>query len=75
MSCFAFPYLLLPWMLDFTLAPMFSLVSCQEIFIRIAFSPNFWLVLAGFLDVQFILIRRFDGGFDLAVCLKFQIAR
>ena len=28
----------------------------------------------GFLDVQFIHIRRFDGGFDLAMGFKFQTA-
>jgi hypothetical protein len=39
-----------------------------------AFLSNFWIVPDGFFDVQFIHIRRFDGGFDLAVCLKFQIA-
>ena len=75
MSCFAFPSLLLPWRLDFALAPMFSLVSCQEIFIQIAFSPNFYLVPVGFLVVQSIQIHRFDDGFDLIVGLKFQIAR
>ncbi|MFZ5809273.1 MAG: hypothetical protein ACOY16_08320 [Chloroflexota bacterium] len=32
-------------------------------------------MLAGFLDVQCIHIRRLDGGFHLAVCHKFQIAR
>jgi hypothetical protein len=63
------------WMPDFALAPLFPLVSCREIFIQIAFSPNFWLVPVGFLVVQSIHIHRFDGGFDLIVGLKFQIAR
>jgi hypothetical protein len=36
---------------------------------------NFWLALAGFLDVQFIHIRRLDSDLDPAVCLKFQITR
>jgi len=40
-----------------------------------AFLPYFRISPDGFLDVQFIHIRRFDGGFDLAVGLKFQIAR
>jgi hypothetical protein len=62
-------------MLNFVLAAMLPLVSCQDLFIRMAFSPHLQLVLAGFLDVQFIHIRQFDGGFNLAVCLKFQIAR
>ena len=73
MSCFAFPSLLLPWMLDFSRAPRFPLVSRQEILIRMPFSPNFWLVLAGFLDVQSIQIHLLDGGFDLAACLKSQM--
>jgi hypothetical protein len=75
MSCFAFPSLLLPWMLDFTLAPRFSLVSRQEIFIRMPFSPDLQLVLAGFLDVQSIQSHPFEGGFDLAACLKSQMVR
>jgi hypothetical protein len=74
MSCFAFPSLLSYWVLDLTLAPVFPLVSCQAIFIRMPFLPDLQLVLAGFLDVQFIHIRRFYSGVDLAVCLKFQIA-
>jgi len=75
MSCLAFPSLLFPWMLHFSLAPLLPLVSFRYLFIRMAFSLDLQLVLAGFLDVQFIHIRRFAGGFDLAVCLKFQIAR
>jgi hypothetical protein len=75
MSCFAFPSLLSYWVLDLTLAPVFPLVSCQAIFIRMPFLPDLELVLAGFLGVQFIHIRRFYGGVDLAVCLKFQIVR
>jgi hypothetical protein len=71
MSCLAFPPLLFYWMPDLTLAPVFQLVTRQAIFIR---TPDLLLVLAGFLDVQFIHIRRFYGGVDLAVCLKFQIA-
>jgi hypothetical protein len=64
MSCFAFPFLLLPRMLDFTLAPRFPLVSHQEISIRMLVSPDLQLVLAGFLDVQSIQIHPFDGGFE-----------
>jgi hypothetical protein len=75
MSCLTFPPLLFYWMPDLMLAPVFPLVSCQEISIRSPLSPDLQLVLAGFLDVQFIHIRRFDGGLELAVCLKFQIAR
>jgi hypothetical protein len=41
----------------------------------LSLSANFWLALAGILDVQFIHIRRLDKGFDLAVCHKFQIAQ
>ena len=73
MSGYDSPLSLFHWTLDFALAPLFPLVSCQEIFIRLPLSPNFWLVLAGFLDVQFIHIRRFDSGFNLAVCLKSQM--
>jgi hypothetical protein len=71
MSCLAFPPLLSYWVLDLTLAPVFPLVTRQAIFIR---TPDLPLVLAGFLDVQFIHMRRFYGVVDLAVCLKFQIA-
>jgi hypothetical protein len=75
MSCLAFPPLLFYWMPDLTLAPVFPLVSCQEIFIRMPFLPDLQLALGGFLVVQSIHIHRFDGGFDLIVGLKFQIAR
>ena len=73
MSCFAFPSLLLHWMPDLALAAILPFLSCQDLFIRMAFSPDLQLVLAGFLDVQFIHIRRLDDGFDLAVCLKSQL--
>jgi len=69
------PLSLLHWMLGFALVAMLLLVSCQDLFIRMAYSPDLQLVLAGFLDVQFIHIRRFDGVFDLVVCLKFKIAQ
>ena len=75
MSCFAFPSLLFHWMLDFALVPRFPLVSRQEIFIRMPFSPNLQLVLVGFLVVQSIRSHPFDGGFDLAACLKSQMVR
>jgi hypothetical protein len=74
MSCFALQSLPFHRMLDFALTPMFSLVSNQEIFIRIPFSPNFWLVPVGFVVVQSIHIHRFDGGFDLTACLKSQMS-
>jgi len=75
MNCFASPSLLFYWVLDFTLAPMFLLVSYQEIFIRVPFSPDLQLVLGGFLVVQSIQIHQFDGGFDLIACLKSQMVR
>ena len=73
MNCFASPSLLFYWVLDFTLAPMFLLVSYQEIFIRVPFSPDLQLVLGGFLVVQSIQIHPLDGRFDLIVCLKSQM--
>ena len=69
------PRPLIHWMLDFALAPLFPLVSCQEIFIRWPLSPDPWLVLTDFFVVQSMYIRQSDGGVDLIVCLKFQIAR
>jgi len=75
MSCFAFPSLPFYWMLDFALAPMLPLVSCQEIFIQIPFSPDLLLVLGGFLVVQSIQIHQFVGVFDLIACLKSQMVR
>jgi len=41
----------------------------------LSLSADFWLAMAGILDVQCIHIRRLDSDFDLAVCLKTQIAR
>jgi hypothetical protein len=52
-----------------------TLVSCQEISRRLSLSANYWLALSGILDVQFMHIRQWDSGSDLAVCHKFQIAR
>jgi len=72
MSRFAFLSLLFSWMLDFTLAPMFPLVLCQEIFIRI---PDLQLVLVGFLVVQLMQTYQFDGGLDRITCRKSQMAR
>jgi hypothetical protein len=74
MSCFAFLPLLFYWMLDFTLAPVFLLVSCQAIFIRMPFLPDLQIALGGFLVVQSIQGHPFDGGFDQAGCLKSQMA-
>ena len=75
MSCLAFPPPFFYWMPDLTIAPVFLLVSCQEILIQLPLSPDFWLVLAGFFVVQSIHSYRFDDGFDPIVCLKSQIAR
>jgi hypothetical protein len=75
MSGYDSPRPLIHWMLDFALAPLFPLVSCQEIYIRWSLSPDPWLVLTDLFVVQSIHIHRFDGGFDLLLCLKFQIAR
>ncbi len=72
MSCLAFPSLLFHWMLDFVLAPVLPLVSCQEILIRIL---DLQLVLAGSLDVQSIQIHPLDGRFNLTACLKSQMVR
>jgi hypothetical protein len=59
-SDYDFPLSLIRWMLDFALAPLFPLVSCQAVFIQSAFFPNIWLAPVGFLVVQSIHIRRFD---------------
>jgi hypothetical protein len=67
MSCLAFPPLLFYWMLDFTLAPVFPLVSCQKIFTRI---PDLQLVQTDFFVVQSIHIHRFDDGFDWMCALN-----
>jgi hypothetical protein len=65
------PLSLFHWMLNFALAPLFPLVSWQEISIQMPFSPNSWLVPDGFLVVQSIHIRLWTGDYDLVVCLKF----
>ncbi len=54
----------------FALAPMFQLVSKQKIFVQNKFSPDFWLVLVGFSDVQSISVHQFDCGSDLACALN-----
>jgi len=62
-------------MLDFGLAPLFPLGSCQKAFLRTPFSPGFWLVLADYFVVQSMHIHRFDCGFDQAMRRKFQMIR
>jgi hypothetical protein len=57
-------------MLGFALAPLFPRVACQEIFIRLPLSADFWLVKAGFFVVQSIHIHRVDDGFDWAWVLN-----
>jgi hypothetical protein len=64
MSGYASPLSFFHRMLDFALAPLFPLVSFQEIFMRLPLPPDFWLVLAGFFIVQSKHIHRFDDGFD-----------
>jgi hypothetical protein len=66
---------LIHWLLDFALAPLFPLASCQEIFIRLPLSPDFWLVLTDFFVVQSIHIQQFNSEYDLIVLLKFQTVR
>ena len=74
MSCFGFSPLILHWMLDFSLAPRLRFALAQEQSVQTAFSPHFWLVLVGCLDVQFMHTRLQKSNFGLAVRLKFQIA-
>jgi hypothetical protein len=64
------PLSLIHWVLDFAHAPLFPLVFCQEISIRLPLSPDFWLVPADFFVVQSIHIRQFDGGFDSMCALN-----
>jgi hypothetical protein len=73
MSYFFYLLLLFRWMLDFTLAPRLPLVSCQEIFIRMPFSPDLQLVLLGFLVVKSMGCHPFDGGYNLVACLNSQV--
>jgi len=75
MSGYAFPLSLLQLMLEFGLAPLLPLVSCQEAFLRTSFSAGFWLVQADYFVVQSMHIHRFDCGFDQAMRLKFQMIR
>jgi hypothetical protein len=70
MSGYDSPLSLIHWVLDFALAPLFPLVFCQEISIRLPLSLDFWLVLAGFFVVQSIHIHQSDGGFDWMCALN-----
>jgi hypothetical protein len=66
--------------------PIFALdagfQSCTQASIRYnikmihpnCFLPRFWLVLVGFLAVQWTYNHLLENGFNLVVCLKFQIA-
>jgi hypothetical protein len=74
MSCFGFSPLILHWMLDFSLAPRLQFASAQKQSVQTAFSPHFWLVLVGWLDVQSMHTCLQKSNFGLAVRLKFQIA-
>jgi len=56
-------------------AAWLQLVSMQERSTQTALLPRFSLVLVGFLDIQSIQMSMQESGFDLAVRLKFQIAR
>jgi len=61
-------------MLDFSLASRLRFVSAQEQSTQNTFSPHFWLVLVGFLAVQWTYNHLQENGFNLVLCLKFQIA-
>ena len=74
MSRFGSTLRLFHWMLDFSLAPRLRFASAQEQSTPPTFSPHFWLVLAGFLDVQLTYNHLQENGFNLVVGLKFQIA-
>ena len=75
MSRFGFSLLIFHWMLDFSLAPRLRFASAQEQSTQTTFLPHFWLGLAGFLAVQLTYNHLQENGFNLVVCLKFQIAR
>jgi hypothetical protein len=73
MSCLGFSCLILHWMPDFSLAPRLRCASTQEQSPPTTFLPHFWLVLAGFLDIQLIYTHLQDDEFHRVVKLKFQI--
>jgi len=75
MSYFVYLLLLFYWMLDFSLAPRLRFAFAQESSRQIAMLPRFWLAWVGFLEIQSIQTSRQEDDFDLAVYLKFQIAR
>jgi hypothetical protein len=74
MSCFAFSLPLFHWMLEFALAPRLPLVSIQNQFIQTGCSPLFLLAAVTIFAVQSGYIRLQEGGSDLALRLKSQIA-
>jgi hypothetical protein len=71
-SCYDSPLSLFHWMLDFSLAPWFQLVSIQENSIHTGFLPLFQLALVGVLVVQCLQICLQNSVFNLVVRLKFQ---
>jgi hypothetical protein len=75
MSYFVYLLPLFRWMLDYSLAPRLRFVFAQENSRQIAMLPRFWLAWVGILDILSIQTSRQEAGFDLAVYLKFQIAR
>jgi hypothetical protein len=63
MSRFGFSPLIFNWMLDFSLAPRLRFASTQEQSTQNTFPPHFWLVLVGFLVVQWTYNHLQENGF------------